>query len=437
MQAQAAVGVAAPARTRPLTALALLLLLLACAAPSRGAAAQTGGSSDSAALTLSLEYSADQNADGAPLGTPTKANIAGREVYYEVPQAAVGMYVFFHGCAHNGFDHWYSQPGCEECRGLPAEVAHAKQALAAGFVFVAINSLDRKDDPQADFYRCYSYSEDKDGAVAAVRELRSQLDLEGKPLYLGGVSSGASFALKLPNEFTPGEVAGITSEVLAVDPDADDFEWSVWPPVAFISMPKDAPTADRIRRNKAALNEAGVRAQIIEVGPRPVYWPTFFSDQASDISPELSEQIVEALVEIGILDAEGNLVDDPRHGFIGKDWRAELIQRVPALQGDNTTTSVVADSSVVSELLNLAWADHEIVGEFWWAIHAWFQGGNTGNLAALAQEYVIRQPGLLKADRLQPGQLPATAGDPPVRPWLAWDDVAPGPAPTPAPAPAA
>ena len=40
-------------------------------------------------------------------------------MYYEVPQAAVGMYVFFHGCAHNGFDHWYSQPGCEECRGEP------------------------------------------------------------------------------------------------------------------------------------------------------------------------------------------------------------------------------------------------------------------------------------------------------------------------------
>ena len=33
-------------------------------------------------------------------------------------------------------------------------------------------------------------------------------------------------------------------------------------------MPKDAPTADRIRRNKAALNEAGVRAQIIEARPR-------------------------------------------------------------------------------------------------------------------------------------------------------------------------
>lgn len=30
------------------------------------------------------------------------------------------MVVFFHGCNHNGFDHWYPQEACEECRGARA-----------------------------------------------------------------------------------------------------------------------------------------------------------------------------------------------------------------------------------------------------------------------------------------------------------------------------
>lgn len=43
-------------------------------------------------------------------------------------------------------------------------------------------------------------------------------------MYFGGVSSGASFALKLQNEM-PGEVAGMFSEVLAIDPAKDpDFD---------------------------------------------------------------------------------------------------------------------------------------------------------------------------------------------------------------------
>lgn len=47
------------------------------------------------------------------------------------------------------------------------------------------------------------------------------------PLYTGGVSSGASFALKLINELAKGEVDGVFSEVLAVDPEKDpDFDVS-------------------------------------------------------------------------------------------------------------------------------------------------------------------------------------------------------------------
>lgn len=46
-------------------------------------------------------------------------------------------------------------------------------------------------------------------------------------------------------------------------------------------------------------------------------------------------------------------------------------------------------------------------------------------LQDLADQYIIRKPGTLTWDRLQPGQNPATAGDPPVQPWAESPTAAP------------
>lgn len=70
-------------RRRPAAAATLLLLLLAAAALLAPAAAEPKEEEGE----LELEYAAVKNANGEPAGTPTKRTIAGRTVYYEVPQA--------------------------------------------------------------------------------------------------------------------------------------------------------------------------------------------------------------------------------------------------------------------------------------------------------------------------------------------------------------
>ena len=45
-------------------------------------------------------------------------------------------------------------------------------------------------------------------------------------MYAGGVSAGASFALKLPGEM-PGELSGLVSEVMGLDPVAHAGEFDV------------------------------------------------------------------------------------------------------------------------------------------------------------------------------------------------------------------
>ncbi|KAL4446853.1 hypothetical protein ABPG77_008097 [Micractinium sp. CCAP 211/92] len=382
---------------------------------------------------ISLDYPANRNADNQPVLTVTKANIDGRDVYYEVPQAVKGMYVFFHGCAHNGYDHWPPQPGCPECRGLPGEVAITKQALSLGYAFMTINSLDRRPVTNSDeTARCFSYNADHNSAAAAIRSLRSQLGLDDKPLYFGGVSSGGGFAIKLINKMQ-GEVSGITSIVLGLDfsnAGEGQYDWSSWPPVAFIAMARDKNMAKRIADTQKALTDAGVPSQTITVQPRVVYWPTYFSDQSADIDAEMSANIVSALVDIGVIGPMGFVTDDPRHGFQNLPWRAELIKQVPELDGTDPSNSLTADSSDVYELLNLAYADHEIDGEYFTAIQKWMEGGFSGNLPAMGEKYIIRQPSQLSAARLQPDQLPATSGDPPVTPWISPPAAAPSLAPT-------
>ncbi|KAL4441476.1 hypothetical protein ABPG77_001980 [Micractinium sp. CCAP 211/92] len=421
-------------------AVALLLAALASLAWGTQGARLLQADQTFEVANITLEFAAYNNMLDEPLLTVSKASKAGRQLYYEVPQAPVGVLAFFHGCAHNAYDLWPPQLGCEECRGLPGEVSHTKQALSLGYAVVAMNSLDRSNDPSKETYRCFSYSDDRESAVEALKDIISDLELEDLPLYLAGVSSGGSFALKLLKDLSGElEVSGVISEVLSIDPDKDSYDFETWPPVAFIEMQKDTPTNERIERNQEVLAEAGVPAQIIHVPERAVY-PTFFSDQAADISPQLSIKIVAALKQIGVLDEKGWLLDDPRHGFDSLDWRAELKDRVPELSSSKSVTySITPDASDVSELLNTAYSSHEIVGDYTTACLKWFEGGASDDLEQLAQargrrpcraclreimgearprsrEYVIRKPALLSAARLQPGQKPATAGGPPPGP---------------------
>jgi hypothetical protein len=107
-------------RAAPFAAAFLAAALLAAAA--RPAAAQLPAAAPSPqpwADVRAAQPAADAslNREGQPLMTPTYVKIAGREVYYEVPQDPVGLLFFFHGCVHNAFDHWYKQTSCPECRG--------------------------------------------------------------------------------------------------------------------------------------------------------------------------------------------------------------------------------------------------------------------------------------------------------------------------------
>jgi hypothetical protein len=91
--------------------------------------------------------------------------------------------------------------------------------------------------------------------------------------------------------------------------------------------------------------------------PKPLV-PSFFNDHGSALSQDDSVKAVQALKDAGYLDEKGMLKDDPRMS----DWRTVLAKALPHIVPAKDT--LVADASPVSELLNLAWALHEITDEY-------------------------------------------------------------------------
>lgn len=193
---------------------------------------------------------------------PQRRNLRGHDSYYQIPDNPVGLVFLAHGCAHSASDFWPTSEACPECRGLPMEVAHTKQALARGYAVLAVNSADRD-------IKCFVWWNDNIDVAAILNEFRARHGLAGKPLYAVGVSSGGAFVLKLPRLT---QIDGIVSEAISVNP----LDWGAanvqpyFPPTVYLRMPKDVKTATRIDQDVAALTMLGRPSAVITVThPRP------------------------------------------------------------------------------------------------------------------------------------------------------------------------
>jgi hypothetical protein len=358
---------------RASAALSVALLLAATAAPA-AAVLNSGG-----VTAMSLRGPV-LNALGQPLLTPSNFIQLGRAVYYEVPVRPVATLAFFHGCAHDASDFW-PRAACSDCDGLPEEVAHTKQALARGYAVIAIDASDPS--------RCFGIHADQAATVTILnsflkRPYQGNQTLEALPLYLAGVSSGAAFALKLPMALGR-PVAGVISEVLGVLPSAWNMDWmgSHYPPTLFVSMPRDLTTADRIKQDMELLRKYGVPTDMILVYSQLLSLD-FISNRSELVSPNVSAKVVAALQTIGLVDSNLVIKQDPRYTKL--PWRQQLAQMVPELS-TTANDSLVADASAVSEELNRAYANHEIVGDYLTACLAWFEARGSLPLSGLVQQF--------------------------------------------------
>jgi hypothetical protein len=260
-----------------------------------------------------------------------------------------GILFLAHGCSHSGTDWWPKSSTCSSCTGLPVERSIVGAALQRGFLTVAQSSHNRN-------HKCWS-EPDLARVERTLSWLEEQFSLApSTPIHLLGASSGGNFVGRFAVKHSGSQQNGklrVSSAVVQISPIQ-----GVSPPAVpsslgllFVHMGRDEMTADFISRFVA---EAG-RSSVKEFIAKPLkLTPSFFHDHGAHLSLSDSASLVEALSKAGLVGKDGFLSADPR----SSTWRDVAAKVLPA-----TKDSLVADASGVSELLNLAWAQHEITDE--------------------------------------------------------------------------
>ncbi|PRW44276.1 hypothetical protein C2E21_6653 [Chlorella sorokiniana] len=325
---------------------------------------------------------------------PYKDHKFRHDYWYQVPKNPRATVVFIHGCAHSGYNYFPQSEACDECRGLPEEMSHVLQALRRNYAVIAISSLDRKTG-------CFNYWEDFMDVKQIVEGWRQEWGMEDLPLYGVGISAGSAFLLKMPRYM---RFDGLVSEALGVDPKSGGFDVVLgkYPPTVFISMERDAKQKEFIAQDVKIINKIGGPTKVIKVFARKIY-PTYFSDRSPYyISEVLSAKIYQGLLKISMIDQQGNVLEDPR--YTDRPWLKQLQKAVPDLAKDQTEAfnghtipqfpekGEDVNLAGVWELVNLAYAEHEIISDYTTAAFMWFEGGFKDNFNYYLDWYTTGLP---------------------------------------------
>lgn len=284
------------------------------------------------------------------------------ELVYQAPPGGKPKGVIFlaHGCSHSGTDWWPHSDTCPWCIGLPVERSIVAEALRRGYVAMALSSANRK-------HKCWGDGDISRAATALRWVLHKHgLLLRTTHVHLLGASSGGSFVghmalkscnLSIGGETNPFEGMGIASAVIQISPlrlvikSKKDGKKRM-PGLLFMHMARDTSLAPTISAIVSQADSPSVREMLL--APKALS-PTFFSDHGH-LGVADSAKLVEALAAASYL-RDGLLVDDPR----GSDWRNVAAKALPGVVP--TLDSLTADESGISELLNMAYAQHEMSNE--------------------------------------------------------------------------
>eukprot|EP00929_Paragymnodinium_shiwhaense_P097814 TRINITY_DN59410_c0_g1_i1.p1 TRINITY_DN59410_c0_g1~~TRINITY_DN59410_c0_g1_i1.p1 ORF type:complete len:386 (-),score=37.18 TRINITY_DN59410_c0_g1_i1:16-1173(-) len=277
------------------------------------------------------------------------------ETLWQKPEGRIrGILFFAHGCSHqapdlfinsdangNQFRHC-AQSNVGQCYGLPEEVMLQSTARSKGYVIAAMSGGTGQRS-------CWHMDSDPPRAKLALEHIRHVEGLDGVPLILIGGSSGGAFLGELFPSQHLSRVSCIVPMISAMRI-SDDFPRDV--KVVFLHMARDKRTAKAIARNIAKLTSLGVRVREIAVEPHVVD-ADFLQRHGYGLSMKAATDAVAAFRSAGLLDEGGFLKQDPRRS----NWRGvvqDLTDEVGGLEPNQTK---------LSELLNVAYAQHECIGD--------------------------------------------------------------------------
>ena len=340
----------------------------------------------------------------------TLETIAGAAAVYQLPASKPrGVLFLAHGCNHRATDFWPQSSTCGSCVGLPEEVRITQDALDAGdadslsiqtragrplHCLCSLAAVPSRQPPVAavprlaglavvaisssdEFSRCWHFDADGPTVKRALAQFVAAHGLAHLPLSALGASSGGAFVLQLPQLV---HLHAVVSQIMAIPPamlggGGGGRAERPFPPTLFVHMKRDEHTATMAKRCIRKLKADGVSASEIEHAPLRVT-ARLFSERIRGLAVATAERLHRALLDFWLLDADGFLLHDPRRS----GWReaiaadAALARALPGLAPGEPDT-LQPDESPVAEVLNVAWAMHEIMSDhnratLQWILHA-------------------------------------------------------------------
>ena len=120
-------------------------------------------------------------------------------------------------------------------------------------------------------------------------------------------------------------------------------------------MIRDQHIAIMIHDSIVKLQHENIPVQEYQCKSKPIN-KTFFNDHGKVLSLEDSNKLHTSLLEYGYIDKNNyELIDDPRQS----NWR-DIVKKILPKNED----SLISDLSPLSELMNVAYGQHEITDEY-------------------------------------------------------------------------
>jgi len=274
------------------------------------------------------------------------------ETMWQLPEGGdpvKGIVFLAHGCQHQGTDFFADTEVCQgsnfgRCLGLPEERALVEKVRSKGYVALAVSGSGPN--------RCWDMDLDVARVEKAILHVISVETLpQNTPIFAIGASSGGFFVGELAAK------SNLGSQLKCISPQISDVRTGLTVPTLFIHMTRDTATSAAIQTLGAELEGRNVTCQELRVDEQEV--TAKLLHRCMNLS--VAETVVQALRQGGFIDVEGYLNQDPRES---RDGWFSLLKGLSPFNASSPTDSLLADESPVSELLNVAWAQHEITSKY-------------------------------------------------------------------------
>jgi hypothetical protein len=255
---------------------------------------------------------------------------------------------------------------------MPEDVSRTKQCLKLGYAILYVASHAKTG--------CFSLNGPDPGTSKKVIDMvRKTLNIENKQLYLGGCSAGGGMIQRL---VASGAIKcdGMSNESATSGDPSDKTPGSLW------TVLTTANEKAQAEQKASALRRFGKPAAVL-VSPKRKITPEFFYEQFASISLDNSKKIAISLQKSGIVDAAGNVVQDPKgkrtwYATLGKDVR------IPE-------TRLPFWNSGVVQAMMVAWGVHDAVSMYTTAFLKWSESGFKSNINELAKQFVVTKPAFI------------------------------------------